>query len=256
MPHKKLFIAILIIFIIGGFIFVIHKARQPAKGMVAFVIDDWGYNRENIEILFQIKRPVTLAILPNLRYSRYTAETARRKSKLYDVILHLPLESKSGDAEEPSTIKCNMAKKKIISILDKAINSVPGSIGVSNHQGSMATEDKKTMQVILTELKKRGLFFMDSLTSPDSVCQEIAKRLNLKYAKRDVFLDLTDESNKKNIRSYIKGQLNELASIALREGYAIGIGHNKEVTLTVLRDTIPELEAMGIKVVPLKRLVR
>jgi polysaccharide deacetylase 2 family uncharacterized protein YibQ len=238
-----------------GIIFLVQRAGRP-KGLVAFVIDDWGYNRDNIELLFQIKRPATIAILPNLRYSKYVAEAIRHNSKIYDIILHLPLESKSGEAEEFKTIKCNMDKNKIVSILEGGIKNVPGVIGISNHQGSRATEDKRVMKVILSELKKRGLFFLDSMTSPDSVCSDIAMNLRLRYAERDVFLDLTDQTDLKNLRSYIKNQIRELADVAIKKGSAIGIGHNKKVTLEVLRDSIPLLEKRGIKIVPLKKLVR
>ena len=50
----------------------------------------------------------------------------------------------------------------VVELLEKNIESVPGLSGVSNHQGSKATEDKRVMEIILKDLKKRNLFFFDS----------------------------------------------------------------------------------------------
>lgn len=233
-----------------------NKEKRPVpRARVAFIIDDWGYNKKNIDALFGINRPVTVAILPNVRYSREIAEKVRKKDKIYDAILHLPLESKSDKAAEMNTIRCDMPRDEILSLLERDIKSIPGIIGVSNHQGSKATENKKVMKIILSELKKRKLFFVDSLTTPDSICSEVAGKIGLKYAERDVFLDLTDQTDQKHFEAYIKGQIEELAETALLDKTAIGIGHDKSATLKVIKDSIPDLEKRGIKIVPLKELV-
>lgn len=255
MDKRKISIIAIIIFVILGLSIILYRGSKP-KGLVAFVIDDWGYNRKNIDLVFQIERPLTISILPNLRYSNFIAEAAGKNGKIYDIILHLPLESRSNRAAEINTIRCNMEEGEILSILEENIKSVPGLIGVSSHQGSKATEDERVIGVILGELKKKRLFFLDSATTPDSVCFGLARDIKLKFAQRDVFLDLTDQTDLENFETYIRGQIQELASIAMKQGSAIGIGHNKRVTLKVIKDIIPELEEQGIKIVPLRELVR
>ena len=252
---KNIFIIGLIIFAILVGMFIFNVANRP-KGLVAFVIDDWGYNERNIDLVFQIERPITISILPNLRYSGDIVEAVREKGKACDIILHLPLESKSNRAVELDTIRGSMERSEILSILEEEIKSIPGLIGVSNHQGSKATEDEKVMGVILSELKKRELFFLDSLTTPDSVCSSIARDIGLRYAHRDVFLDLTDQTDLEHFESYIRKQIQGLADIAIKKGMAIGVGHNKKITLEVIKDSIPGLEKQGIKIIPLKELVR
>jgi len=255
---KNIFIIAVIIFVMLGFVIILYRGVRSArpKGLVAFVIDDWGYNRRNIDLLFQIERPLTISILPNLRYSTYVAEAVGKGGGLYDIILHLPLESKSNMAAERNTIRTNMEEARILSLLEDNIKTVPGLIGVSGHQGSKATEEERVMRVILSALKKRGLFFLDSATTADSVCPDVARDIKLRFAQRDVFLDLTDQTDLENFEAYIRGQVQELASIAMKQGSAIGVGHNKRTTLKVIMDIIPELEEQGIKIVPLKELVR
>ncbi len=250
---------ILLILAVAIVIFIIILYKAPAKlkpeGQVAFVIDDWGYSLNNIDTLFQIDRPITLAILPHLRYSKEISNRVRKQGKEYDVILHLPLESKSGKSAERDTIRRNMKKDRILSILKDNIESVPGIIGVSNHQGSRVTENKEIMKVILEELKKMDLFFLDSRTTPVSVCGDISGKIGLRYAERGVFLDIAHKKEEKQYRAYIKKQIKELINIAKTRGSAIAIGHDKKLTLEVIKESIPDIEKENIKIVPLKKLV-
>jgi len=254
----KIFPVLLILAVaIISFIIILYKApgKPRPEARVAFVIDDWGYSLNNIDALFQIQRPITLSILPHLRYSKEISEKARKYSQKYDVILHLPLESKSGKSAERDTIRRNMKKDRVLAILKDDIEGIPGLIGVSNHQGSRATENKETMKIILDELKKRDLFFLDSRTTPVSVCGNIAKKIRLRYAERGVFLDLAQTKDDKQYRAYVKKQIKELVDMAKARGSAIGIGHDKKLTLEVIKDSILDIEKENIKIVPLKKLV-
>lgn len=249
---------ILLILAVAIVISIIILYKAPAKpkpeGQVAFVIDDWGYSLNNIDALFQIDRPITLAILPHLRYSKDISNRVKKQGRGYDIILHLPLESKSGKSAERDTIRCNMKKERVISILKEDIESVPGIIGVSNHQGSGVTENKEIMKVILEELKKMDLFFLDSRTTPVSVCGDISGKIGLRYAERGVFLDLAQKKEDKQYRAYIKKQIKELINMAKIRGSAIAIGHDKRLTLEVIKDSILDIEKENIKIVPLKKL--
>jgi len=242
---------------IAVLIIILYKApvKPRPEGKVAFVIDDWGYSLNNIETLFQIERPVTLAILPHLRYSKEISDRVKKQGQRYDVILHLPLESKSGKSAERDTISRNTKKDRVLAILKEDIESVPGIIGVSNHQGSRATENKEIMKIILEELKKRDLFFLDSRTTPVSVCGNISDKIGLRYAERGIFLDLAQRKEEKQYKAYVRRQIKELINIAKARGSAIAIGHDKKFTLEVIMESIPDIEKKNIKIVPLKDLV-
>ncbi|MBU4149867.1 MAG: divergent polysaccharide deacetylase family protein [Candidatus Omnitrophica bacterium] len=252
---KYILLAVVAILVISTVIIILNREKAP-KGRIVFIIDDWGYNNKNIDLLFAIDRPVTAAILPGLRYTREIVDKIKEKNSLYDIILHLPLESKSNRAAERDTIKANMSDDEVIALLEKDLESVPGAIGVSSHQGSKVTQDNRVMGLILKELKKRKLFFVDSLTTPDSVCSGIAKGLGVRYAERDVFLDITDQTDTEHFEAYIRKQIRELAEIALVNKIAIGIGHTRSATLKVIKELIPELERQGIEIVPLKEMVK
>ncbi len=224
------------------------KKGTLGRGKVALVLDDWGYNLKNLKILNRIKRPLTISVLPNLPYSRKISKLSRRGD--YEVILHLPLESYEHKNMEKDTIYCNMKDSKIIEVFNSALLSVPAAKGVSNHMGSKATEEKKTMSVIFKQMKKRNLFFLDSLVTKKSICEGLAKEIGIKFASRDIFLDNINE------KSYIKGQLEKLARLAQINGRAIGIGHDRRMTLEVLEEEMKNLERQGIEFVYLSQVTR
>ena len=218
------------------------------QGKIAIVLDDWGYNLNNIELLKQIEEPLTLAILPRRAYSARIAELAQELNK--EVILHLPMEPHQEKQYqlEPDTILINMPKQEILKILETDFKSVPGLKGISNHMGSQATESEDLMKVIFEELKKRKLYFLDSLTGK-TICPKLALEVKLPYARRNVFLD------NKSDAEYILGQLEALAKTAKQDGFAVGIGHDRKKTLEVLVRAMPELKKRGFKFVYASEIV-
>jgi polysaccharide deacetylase 2 family uncharacterized protein YibQ len=91
------------------------------------------------------------------------------------------------------------------------------------------------MHQILSVLKERNLFFIDSVTSPSSCCAEVASNLDLRFARRHVFLDNTQDANA------IRFQIKRLVSLAKKQGLAIGIAHPHPITWEVLKDEIPKI---------------
>ena len=217
---------------------------------LAIVIDDWGYNMKNLDTLISISRPITAAILPNLRYSAKIADKAYANN--IECILHLPLESHDSAYAKPEqdTINTGMKNGEVERLLDKAIASVPHIKGVSNHMGSKATEDEGLMRSIFNDLKKRKLYFLDSLVINKSVCQEISREAGIRFAKRDTFLDNEDDAD------YIKAQIDEAVKHAEENGSAVAIGHARPLTLSAIKDKIGEIEARGVRLVFLSELVK
>ncbi|MFH1189470.1 MAG: divergent polysaccharide deacetylase family protein [Candidatus Omnitrophota bacterium] len=240
-----------------------REARRPAalpaarpaaekaykRPRIAIVIDDFGYSKNNLDLLFSLKQPVTLSILPEQRYTREVAALA--KARGFEVILHLPLEPDRDDVvEEVDTIRTGMSEKEILLRLKKEIALVPGVYGVSNHMGSKATTDKAVMTVIIGHLKSRGLYYFDSLTSGKSVCTEVAKSLGVKSAKRDMFLD-----NSSNTMA-IEKELSDLKEMAFKRGEAIAICHDRKNTIEVLAKELPKIAGEGVEFVRLSDLVK
>jgi uncharacterized protein len=224
------------------------EQKAPAKPKIAIVLDDWGYNTKNVNGLMEIEKPITLSILPDLPYSAFVANKARESN--FEVILHMPMEPKARMRLEAGTLFTVMDDDEIRSNLAKALESVPYAKGVSNHEGSKATEDGRLMRVVFGELKNESLFFMDSFVTNDSVCESLAKEMKVRFAKRDVFLD--NESGP----AYIKKQFVKLIDLAAKNGGAVGIGHDRPNTIAVLKEMIPRIEEKGIELTYISELAK
>ena len=228
-----------------------NPGPQPLMsfGKIALVLDDWGYSLNNLPALKQINEPLTIAILPKREYSAAIARAVQEFKQ--EAILHLPLEPKKEKKShlEPETITVNMPKEKVRAILEADFKSLPGIKGISNHMGSLATENEALMRTIFIELKRHKLYFLDSFTGK-TVCKSVAQKEGLPYARRQVFLDnQTDED-------YILSQMETLAKIARQSGSAIGIGHDRPKTLSVLLKAIPDFKKRGYQFVFVSQLAR
>lgn len=247
-----------VIVVIESFLLVTLSKRplikEPKKtpvpvsiARIAIVLDDWGYNLNNIHIVDQIKLPFTASILPNLAFSRKVAEELHTRG--FEIILHLPMQPHEKYKLEKNTILTSLGEASINKIIDADLSSIVYAKGVSNHMGSMATENTKTMEAVFKKLKNRKLYFLDSLVTTNSVCSELARKTGLAFAKRDIFLDNRDDP------VYIKQQINKLKLRAKARGKAIGIGHDRKATLEVLKEVMPQLEKEGFRLVYLSELV-
>ena len=130
----KIILAIFLAVIVIQWVFIASKSLKPkkppevgvvpaaVKGKIAIVIDDWGYNVNNLSILDQIQYPLTAAILPNLNYSRQVAEELH--SRGLEVILHLPMEPVEKFRLEKNTV--------MVSFDEAAVKDVPGFVSVVN----------------------------------------------------------------------------------------------------------------------------
>jgi len=137
----------------------------------------------------------------------------------------------------------DMKKFDIFNVIQRSLDDVPYVKGVNNHMGSKVTQNSRVMEIILENLKTRGLYFVDSRTTAKTVAYKIAKNLNIPCAKRDVFID--NEKNEETIRQ----QLWNLARKAEKRGFAVGIGHSRPLTLKVLKQETEKIQAKGYQFV-------
>jgi polysaccharide deacetylase 2 family uncharacterized protein YibQ len=232
------------------------KKLKPLKEVIdkqmpsiALVIDDLGYNPNLAEELFKIDLPFTVSVLPNLPYTNLISRRAIQKGK--EVILHLPMEPYDypNAHVEDGTLLISMKEEEIRRLIKKALKGLNCAVGANNHMGSRMVEHEEKMRIILEEMKKRGLFFLDSRTSPRSLVYDLAKEMGVKTAKRHVFLDV------QNNEEYIRKQLDQVANIALHNGYGIAICHLQPSTIKSLRSYLPNLSKRGIRFVMLSEVM-
>jgi len=142
-----------------------------------------------------------------------------------------------------------MDEETLLKQLSKDIEAVPYIKGVSNHMGSRLMEDHEKMKIVFSELKRRGLFFLDSRTTPQTIGLQTAISLGLRATEKSLFIDHSPDEED------IQQKLERLAQFSLSTGKAIGIGHPHPSTLRTLKEMIPKMREKGIEIVPLSALM-
>lgn len=227
------------------------KSRVPK---LAIVIDDFGWDRKGVEEMLSLDCTLTCAVMPALEFSTQDAERAH--SMGHEVILHMPMEAygnlplswygplfiANGDTNE-------VARNK----LTQAINSTPHIKGINIHMGTAVSQNERLMTEILSVTKERNLPFLDSRTIENSVCEEVANRLDAPILLRDVFL----EERRANY-AVTTTRIDEAIRIAKEKGRCIAIGHigsvGQDITAKCLKDNLARIKAEGIEIVPLSVL--
>ncbi|MCX5705922.1 MAG: divergent polysaccharide deacetylase family protein [Candidatus Omnitrophica bacterium] len=221
---------------------------EQLKGKIAIVLDDWGYHANSPDTLNAKLYPLTAAVIPNLNHTRSVIKQLHENG--YEIILHLPMQPNELMNLEPNTITVDLNEGEIKRIVDQDLTEISYAKGINNHMGSQATSDLRTMVPIFKELRRNHLYFLDSFTSSDSVCEDLAQKLKVAFVKRDVFID--NESDPE----YIRGQIAKLKSLASVRGWAIGIGHDRKNTLEVLREELPKIRNEGYELVYVSELAQ
>ncbi|MDD7667347.1 MAG: divergent polysaccharide deacetylase family protein [Dialister sp.] len=223
-----------------------ENAGGQVTGRLAIVIDDAGRDLDSQHIYEQMGIPLTLAVMPDQVHTRDAALSWRAHG--LPVILHQPMESVSGIGMEPKVILTSMSDTAIRQMLRDSLSQLPEAIGINNHQGSKATIDARTMDIVMNELHHRGLFFFDSHTNSTTAADKAAKTYGVPYVRNDLFVD-----NSASV-SDICAMIQEGADRAKKKGTYIIIGHCRPHTAEAFRQMVPKLKAQGIEFVYLSSL--
>lgn len=227
------------------------KAMDDDAPRVALVFDDFGFDLDIARrFLNEMTVPITLAVIPYQSYSRETIEMTLKARQT--PFLHLPMEPSNPSAmgTQPEIfLTTTMDDETLRSKTNEALDLCKGVAGVNNHTGSKLTTDRHRMEIVLTEIKRRNLVFVDSRTIASTIAEEVAHDLGVKAASRKIFID----------QGFAGGDVNEnmkrLIIEAQKNGSAIGIGHAIGTTLDEVIAALPLLQDAGVKVVPVTDLV-
>ena len=211
---------------------------KPA-GKLYIVIDDVGYSISELESFMQIKVPVTFAVIPGLAFSKESAKLIEAAG--FDIILHQPMEPVGNLNPGEGAITTDMDQDEVFRVLEDNLEAFPSVKGMNNHMGSKVTADRRTMTSVMSFLNEKDMFFLDSVTTNESVAEEVAAALGVPFAKRNsVFLD--NEPDKPLVEKALK-KGTEIASI---KGSAIMIGHVRTPTLVdIINEMSTELVEKG-----------
>lgn len=217
------------------------------RPVIAIVIDDLGLNRRNTAALNDLPAPLTLAFLPYAGNIAAQAEAAHDAG--HELLVHLPMEPVGTAWPGPDALLTSLGQAEFSKRLEKNLNRFERFVGVNNHMGSRLTADAVRMEVVMRELRKRDVLFLDSKTSSRSIASDVAGRNGVPNTIRDVFLDHVINLDA------IRKQLALVERIARRSGSAVAIGHPHADTIKALESWLPGLEDRGFALAPISAVV-
>lgn len=247
---KLIFLVLLFLFILAP---NIHSAEpEIPHPKVAIIIDDFGGGAGGVKEFLEGDVPITAAVMPFTDKTKEHAELAHKNG--FEIMVHLPLQPKKGKPSwlGPNPITVDLPLEEVRRRVNLAIDDVPHAVGINNHMGSLVVENEEIMRVILEVVKERGLYVVDSGTSPKSFIPKLASEMGIPFMERDIFLD--DVSS---VTHVIK-QIRKLAKIAEKKGHAIAIGHvgvTGKHTSAGIFQSVKELKEQDIEVVPASKLI-
>ena len=222
-----------------------YFGREP---VIAIVIDDMGVSHRRTAQINSLEYPLTSSFLTYASNLEKQIKDAQKAG--HEIMAHLPMEPKASMNVSPDVLTTGMSTEEVREGLVSMLDKFATVDGVNNHMGSRFTEDAERMDVVMEELGKRGLFFLDSKTTAHSVGEAAAKKHGVRYVSRNVFLDNEDKFD------YVMRQLRQTEAIARKNGYAVAIGHPKEQTFNALKVWLPTLTGRNLRLVPLSEIVR
>ncbi len=223
--------------------------KVTGKPKVVIIMDDLGRSLDRAREVVNLGVPITFAILPGELFATDVALLAARSG--YEIMIHVPMEPHSYPATNPGddALLLGQSKEEMSERVRSYFRKVPYAIGANNHMGSRFTEFEAGMNVVLEIMHEKGMFFIDSRTTGQSVVRSVAGRVGVPSAVRDIFLD-----NVADVEA-ISSQIRKLVRLAERRGRAIGICHPYPETIEALRRESGLLQNGSVEVVFASKLV-
>jgi len=217
--------------------------------MIAVIIDDMGVDKRRSEKVIQLQGPLTVSFMSYADDLPHQTESARTHG--HELMMHVPMEPLGEKIDPgPGALLVGLAPAELAKRIEDDLDRFSGYVGINNHMGSKFTAFAPGMEQVMDLLHRRGLLFIDSLTTDRSVGLMLAEKAGVPSAARNVFLDNVGEL------AAVQGQLEKLEALARRKGTAIAIGHPRDATIAALMAWLPTLAAKGLVLVPVTEVVR
>lgn len=218
------------------------------KALIVLVIDDMGVAKKYSQDIIDLPGPLTLSYLPYAKNLPWQTKLATKAG--HELMVHVPMKPHGDHDPGPNVLDPALDDAEILRRLQWDLEQFDHYVGINNHMGSQFTESKHGMAVVLKEIKNRGLFFLDSGTTPKTVTHLVAQDVGVTHLTRDVFLDHVDDEK------FIQRQIQRMENIARKKGYVITIAHPRPKTVKLLRQWLYDYDKTQFTLVPISTLLR
>jgi len=219
---------------------------QPSAKLV-LILDDIGYSAEAGLRAINLPAQITLAVIPHTPHGKALAEAAYQAGR--ELMLHAPMSNLSGMELGEGALTLQQSEEEFLQVLTAALADIPHIKGVNNHTGSELTAALQPMQWVMQELKRRNLYFVDSMTTLESVAGTTAAQFLVPSLRRHVFLDNVQTAEAIDV------EFRRAIALALQQGYAVAIGHPYPETLAYLEIALPMIAESQVEIVSVSAML-
>lgn len=213
---------------------------------IALLLGGMGLNEKlTARAIKELPADVTLAFAPYGNNLQEQVNRARQEG--HEVFLQMPLEPIGFPATNPGpkTLGGDASDAENIDNMRWHMSRFTGYAGVVNYMGSRFLAMPKSIKPMLSELKQRGLLFLEDGSLALSATETAARGINMPVKRAMVVIDA--DLN----REAIIAQLTLLEEQATGTGLAIGTGTGLEVTIDTVREWAKAAAERGIILVPI-----
>jgi len=224
-----------------------QRIHAPHQGM-ALILDDVGYDLTALKRVLNLPYPVAISVIPNAPHAVRAARMAHAAGHI--VMLHLPMEPSSpkySHQMDDAFLRVGMNRNAVRRMMLDDLARIPYVAGVNNHMGSRLTTLEAPMRWVMNICRERGLFFVDSRTTKDSVAAKLAREAGVSWGERRVFLD--DSLKMKDMEASWRLAERKMA----RHIPVIMIAHPHEATLNFLETHVGNYDVH--RILPLRQLL-
>ena len=212
---------------------------------IIIILGGMGLNEKlSAKAAKELPGDITLAFAPygdNLQ-----SQVNRARASGHEVLLQLPLEPVGFPATNPGpkTLLADGPDDANLESLQWHLSRFTGYTGVVNYMGGRFLSSAPAIKPMLTELRKRGILFMEDGSLPLSATDGVAKSMNMQVRHANSVIDLDGNTTS------ISAALNLLEEEAKTNGMAIGTGTGLETTIEAVSEWAKSAADRGIVIMP------
>lgn len=213
---------------------------------IALLLGGMGLNRKLTQkAIKELPADITLAFAPY--GDDLQAQVDKARSEGHEVFLQVPMEPVGFPANNPGpkTLVGDAQDQENLDALRWHMSRFTGYAGLVNYQGSRFLSMPKPLKSMLTEVRNRGLYFLEDGSMALSSTEAAATAAKAKVQRAKVVID-ADPSPEAIIAA-----LTLLEEQATGTGLAVGTGSGLEVTIDTVRDWARAAAERGIVLVPI-----
>jgi hypothetical protein len=213
---------------------------------IAIIVGGLGLSQTGTQAAIErLPADITLAFAPYGASIDRWMQQARRDG--HELLLQLPMEPFDYPDNDPGphTLLVGNSSGELRDRLAWLLSRMTNYVGVMNYMGARFTATETSLEMLLGEITRRGLMYVDDGSSSRSLATATASGMRTPFSHADLVID--DVPRPKEITA----RLLQLEGTARAQGVAVGVASALPVTIDELAKWSRDLEERGLQLVPI-----